>query len=281
MAKEIKKINVGGEDYNITDENAVRVDNFILSGTTTMTIGGINKGKTYENATIQNVLTDLLFPYVAPSFNSLTLYNASNSTVSTTHEYGTSVVVAKFKPSFTLGSKAITSIKVGTSSGGSDLYSNTSASSGSTYNLTTTKSYDGKTTGSNRIYCTISDGDPNGVKSGWATVTFSYYPYAYVSSSNTVSSITSGAIKSTSTLLDSSFSLTLSSDSYVWILLPPGTSGTKTIQYEALGQWYNFDGGTSGPFDVSLKLNSGTTVTYKGYRTNKKAAAGTTSFKIV
>lgn len=117
------------------------------------------------------------------------------------------------------------------------------------------------------------------------TATFSktsrYYPYALSSTSENLVSVYSGAKKALSTSTSTAFSLTLSDASYVWILLPPGNSGSKTIQYEALGQWYSFDGGTTGPLDVSLKLESGATVTYKGYRTNKKAATGTTSFKIV
>ena len=117
------------------------------------------------------------------------------------------------------------------------------------------------------------------------TATFSktsrYYPYALSSISENLVSVDSGAKKALSTSTSTAFSLTLLDASYIWILLPPGNSGSKTIQYEALGQWYSFDGGTTGPLDVSLKLESGATVTYKGYRTNKKAAAGTTSFKIV
>ena len=113
----------------------------------------------------------------------------------------------------------------------------------------------------------------------------SYYPYYLTSTSTSLSSDTNNpvttATKFDSTSTSSAVSATLSSNAYVWFLLPPAASGSKTIQYEALGQWYSFDGGTTGPSNVALKLNSGLTVTYKGYRTTKQAAAGTTSFKIV
>ena len=75
--------------------------------------------------------------------------------------------------------------------------------------------------------------------------------------------------------------INLTTEGYIWFLLPPGTSGNKTIRYETLGEWYDFSGGTTGPIEVSLTLDSGITATYKAYHTNKQAAAGTTSFKIV
>ncbi len=243
-----------------------------ISGTVTKEIGGITKNTSYENASITDVLSDLLFPYVAPTFSSI-----STSASSGTFEYGTTRTVATVTPNFTLGSKHITSVKIGTSSGGSDLYSGTSATSGTAITLTTSKTFDGSTGGT--IYCTISDGTTTVTKS--ASVSYAYYPYAIASTSSDLTSVTSSATKSSSTTTSSAISLTLATDSYVWFLLPPETSGSKTIQYEALGQWYEFAGGTTGPVDVSLKLNSGITVTYKGYRTNKMAAAGTTSFKIV
>lgn len=105
-----------------------------------------------------------------------------------------------------------------------------------------------------------------------------YSPYYLASTASELGSVN----KNVATKYSSgAVSITCSTDSYIWFLLPPGTSGAKTIQYEALGQWYDFDGGTSGPTNVSLTLNSGATATYKAYRTNKKAAAGTTQFKIV
>ena len=108
-----------------------------------------------------------------------------------------------------------------------------------------------------------------------------YYPYYLTSSNNDLSTVTSGATKFSSTSTNDAVSITLNTEGYIWFLLPPETSGSKIIQYEALGQWYGFDGGTAGPTDISLKLNSGATAIYKGYCTNKKAAAGTTKFKIV
>lgn len=107
----------------------------------------------------------------------------------------------------------------------------------------------------------------------------SYSPYYLASASDSLTSVAKNvATKFTS---GSAVSIDCATDSYIWFLMIPGTSGSKTIQYEALGQWYDFNGGTTGPVDVSLTLNSGATATYKGYHTNKQASAGTTKFKII
>lgn len=105
-----------------------------------------------------------------------------------------------------------------------------------------------------------------------------YLPYYLVSTANNLTTVTRGAKSFAS--IGTALSMTLMEEAYIGFLLPPGTSGSKTIYYEALGQWYEFDGGTTGPTNVSLTLNTGVTATYQGYFTNKKAAAGTTKFKI-
>ena len=107
----------------------------------------------------------------------------------------------------------------------------------------------------------------------------SYSPYYLASTASTLTSVAKNA--ATKYTSGSAVSITCATDSYIWFLLIPGTTGSKTIQYEALGQWYEFTGGTTGPTDVTLTLDSGATATYKAYRTNKQAAAGTTQFKIV
>jgi len=124
----------------------------------------------------------------------------------------------------------------------------------------------------------LSGGNKSNTAGSYTISAGSYSPYYLASTSSSLASVAKNvATKYTS----GAVSVTCSEPSYIWFLLAPGTSGTKTIQYEALGQWYEFNGGTTGPVDVTLTLDSGATVTYKGYRTNKQAAAGTTSFKIV
>lgn len=106
----------------------------------------------------------------------------------------------------------------------------------------------------------------------------SYSPYYLVSILDQVTTIEQSVAKK---YTGSSIIASCAEPSYVWFLLPPGTTGTKTIQYKAMGDWYNFDGGTTGPSDVELTLNTGAEATYKAYRTIKRMAAGETEFRIV
>ena len=125
----------------------------------------------------------------------------------------------------------------------------------------------------------LSGGDKSNTAGAYTISAGAYYPYYLANTSNNLTSVAQNAAPRYTS--GSAVSVTCSEPSYIWFLLAPGTSGNKTIQYEALGQWYEFNGGTTGPVDVSLTLNSGATVTYKAYHTNKQAAAGTTQFKIV
>jgi hypothetical protein len=90
----------------------------------------------------------------------------------------------------------------------------------------------------------------------------------------------------------STISIPCTDASHIWFLLPPDTSGSKSIQYEPFANtWVDAFGGaadtTVGPVDVALALDSGTdespvVVTYKGYYTSAKAAAGSSlNYKIV
>ncbi len=135
--------------------------------------------------------------------------------------------------------------------------------------------YLGNDADSKDSYLTITDKTNN---SSAVTISAgSYYSYYIASTSNNLATVAKGeSIRYTG----SSISIKLDAEKYIWFLLPSGT-GSKTIQYEALGQWYEFSGGTSGPTDISITLDNGVTATYKGYHTNKKAAVGTTSFRIV
>lgn len=124
----------------------------------------------------------------------------------------------------------------------------------------------------------LSGGTKSNTAGAYTIVAGSYLPYYLVSTANNLTTVTRGAKSFAS--IGTALSMTLMEEAYIGFLLPPGTSGSKTIYYEALGQWYEFDGGTTEPTNVSLTLNTGITATYQGYFTNKKAAAGTTKFKI-
>lgn len=228
-----------------------------ITGTVTKALGGIAKDKTYDNADIADVLSDLLFPYVAPTFNSI-----STSASSGTFEYGTTRTVTKVTPNFTKGSKNITSVKIGTTNGGSDLYSGTSATSGTAITLTKSKTYDGTTGGT--IYCTISDGTQSATKS--AAVSYTYYNYFAVTSSTTAPTSASSA---TSNGTSAEATITTTDNSYVWFLMP--NQNKKTIQQYAMNQWNNMATTYAGTVNFTTSTNK--TVTYYAYRTDKMMSA--------
>jgi hypothetical protein len=226
---DIKKIKLSDITYDLRDANAARISDAKITseGTTTVAVGGISKGTSLKDKSVAEVIESIFFPYVAFTFNSI-----STTTGAGTKEYGTSITISKVTPSFTAGSKTINSVKIGTTSGGEDLYSGSSASNGAAITLTNSKTYDGTAGGT--VYCTLSDGTTTTTKS--ATVSYAYYPYAIASTAESLTSITSGATKAASTTTSTAISLSPTVDSYIWFLLPPGTTGNKIIQYEALGQ---------------------------------------------
>lgn len=115
----------------------------------------------------------------------------------------------------------------------------------------------------------------------------SYYNYYLASADSNLSSDLEAPVTDAKRFSGDSVSIECESASHIWFLLPPETSGSKTIQYEAFKDtWVGAFGGetdtTNGPIDVALKLDSGAIVNYVGYYTSAKAAAGSNlTYKIV
>lgn len=230
---------------------------------TTVAVGGLPKGTTFNNEKLVDILENMLYPYVTFTFNSISTIDGAG-----TFEYGTSKNITKVTPSFTLGSKAINSIKIGTTSGGSDLYEGTTATSGSAITLTTSTSWIG--TATKTIYCTIGDGKTNATRS--ATFSPAYYTYYKVTNSTTAP--TSGCVKTSSTTSGDS-TITTQNNTYIWFL----TKNAKTkIQQYVTGQWNDMNTTAAGA--VSLTLASGATVTYYAYRTDEMMST-TSRYQIV
>lgn len=234
--------------------NKLNTSEFKISGTVTKAIGGIAKDKIYTNADLNDVLSDLLFPYVAPTMSSITLSAAAG-----TFEYGTTKKVSKVTPNFTKGSKNITSVKIGTTSGGADLYSGTSATSGTAITLTTNKTYDGTNGGT--IYCTISDGTTPVTKS--ASISYAYYNYVIVTNSTTKPT-SKGSGKNLAQSYEVS-DLVTTDNSYIWFLMP--NQNKKQIQEYAMNQWNNVNTTSAG--SVTFTTDTGKSFTYYAYRTDK------------
>ncbi len=238
------------------------LNDIAISGTVTKAVGGIAKDKSYSNAAIVDVLSDLLFPYVAPTFTSITLQDVAG-----TYEYGTTKVVSKVTLNFTKGSKNIISVKIGTTSGGDNLYSGNSVTSGTAITLTTSKTYDGITGGT--IYCTISDGDTEVTKS--ASISYTYYDYSALSTSTTAP--TSNAIKQTASGADNSYPYV--SGQYLWLY---SRSSGKKIQQYISGTWADVN--TNGGNSIKLTLESGIAEDYYAYRTDKFTASGSARYRL-
>jgi hypothetical protein len=121
----------------------------------------------------------------------------------------------------------------------------------------------------------------------------SYYKYYLASTSTSLSSDVKNPVTGATKFSSTTVSINCTNASHIWFLLPPDTSGSKSIQYEPFANtWVDAFGGatdtTLGPIDVALKLDSSpktgdpVVVMYKGYYTSAKAAAGSElNYKIV
>lgn len=229
-----------------------------ISGTVTKALGGIGKDKVYNNTSIVTVLEDLLFPYVAPSKLEITLDQKAG-----TYEYGTEHKLTAATIKFAAGSKPITSIKIGTSKNGEDLYSDNQSeySNGPIALSVVNQTFDG--TSDKTIYVTISDGETS--LSGSAAITFAQYNYVIVS--NSPDSIEGGNKQNlkTDNKVDS---LQTTDNTYIWFLVP---TQKTTIQQYAMSQWNSMNTTYQGRIDFTTDQNK--TLQYHAYRTDKMAAA--------
>ena len=80
---------------------------FTTDMTTVSSLGGISAGTDLNNMSVQEVLTKLLFPYVAPTVNASLTYSPTGNTF----EYGNLVVITAINGTVTKKSEAITSVK--------------------------------------------------------------------------------------------------------------------------------------------------------------------------
>lgn len=245
----------------VNQEGLLAATTYYTNIPTTQAVGGIPKNTTYpDGISILDLIDNLLHPYVKFTFSSIATTAASG-----TFEYGTQKIVTKVKPTFTLGSKNISSIKIGTTSGGSDLYSGSSATSGTDITLSSSLTLDG--TASATVYCTIGDGTNSEQKS--VTFTFPKYYYYAVTGSTTIPS------SATAIGTGSQKDITTQDNTYIWYLSPTSKS---TIQQFAMNQWN--DVATTYAGTTSFTTQTGRTLTYYAYRTGM-LIAGSGTFRLV
>ena len=98
-ATELTKVEVVKKQTIYTDNSA---------NGATVAIGGIAKGKKYENANVVDIINDLLHPYVAPSSVGLTLIGVNGGTF----EMGTTQSVTGATIRWTAGSQNVTKVEL-------------------------------------------------------------------------------------------------------------------------------------------------------------------------
>ena len=226
---------------------------FTNQNATTIAVGGIPKGSTFVDKPIKDIIQDMLYPYVAFVFSSVSGGG--------TYEYGTQVTVNTVKPTYTLGSKPLTSAKVSTISGNGDLYDGAPAR---TITLTTPKTYNGEQGGT--IYVTLTDGTTTITKP--TNVTYTYYDYYAINSSSTPpSNGTKG----------NSGNKTYAVGDYLWFFSQ--NKANAKIQTNVMGQWVDVNTTAAGQIDFTLA--SGKTTKYYAYRTDQFSGSGSAEYRLI
>ena len=252
----------------VTYANAKLDLQYTNNNPTTATLGGIPAGTTFDHVSIRTIIENLLYPYVAFTFGSI-----STTVASGTFEYGTMKDITKVTPTFTNGSRSINSVKIGNTSGGNNLYSGSSATSGTAIVLTTNVHLDGLS--DYTVYCTLSDGTTTTTKSA----SFNFEKYIYYGSksatggtpsSNELTGVRPGVASG-----NAGVSITTTDNSYVWFVCPD-TTRTHLQQFSS-NEWVTID--TTSVGAISFLTNTGQSLTYYAYRSNT-FVAGTNTFRI-
>ena len=198
-----------------------------------------------------------------------------------TFEKGEAIKVISVTPEFTTSSTPITSIKIGTTEDGSDLYSGGPVESGTEITLTAPKSYTVENIGT--IYCTISDGISTIRKN--IPIKREYYTYYISASSDEPSTTANWATTGDGSIHDTDFEITSQAGGYIWIASPK----TKRIaqrsiwEYNELSNTYASSMSTQRFDDKTIQNRRGYPCSgaYDFYCSSKpRARAGTSKFKL-
>lgn len=175
--KKIADIISGGEidldGYAKKEDLDKKADNLFKSDMLTVSsLGGISAGTDLNNMSLQEILTKLLYPYIAPSVTASIVYSPTGGI----YEYGQTVTISQIKATVTKKSENI--LDVGFYENGSLLKSLTSGvSNGGSFNHTISK--DIKANISNSYFqVKVRDASENTVSANTSSLNF-YYPYYY------------------------------------------------------------------------------------------------------
>ena len=235
---------------NKIEESAI----YTNSSPTTIEVGGIKKGTTFNNMKLTDIIENLLYPYVKFTFSSITLSSG------TTFEYGTTVNVSYVRLNYEKGSKELTNVSI-VDEGSNSLYNGEVSAK-----INITKQYDGTTGGT--ISATLTDGVNEITKS--SSISYKYYNYYTLSSDETAPTT---ATKTTNDSAEAVYSYEAGQYLYLY-----DRSNNKKIQTNVLGQWADVATTSLGP--VELTLASGITAQYYAYRTDRFTASGSAKYKL-
>ena len=156
------------EQINLKANNLFKADMNTVSA-----LGGIPAGTNLNDLTIQEVLTKLLFPYIAPSVSASLTYSPNASI----YEYGRIVSVTNINASVAKKSESIQSIKFYQNNNLINIIS-TNCSNGGTFSYTLEPSVSIISNTSNSYFKVIVNDDTTNVTANTNSFTF-VYPYYY------------------------------------------------------------------------------------------------------
>lgn len=238
----------------------------------TVSVGGITTEDHLNDLSIQQILNKMLFPYVPPTFSSL----STNIDISNGKKYEiySSQSLTSVKPVYTPGSEPLTSIKVGTSSGGSQIaQSSTVPASNTNFTFTAYNNVSRTTKGNFVIYVTLDDGTSNNGHAPVKSVSIPFTPFYYYALSQNGTTIPNNPTGIPNGV--ESVTVTTVYGDYLY-LYSPETGKTKIQQY-SMNMWNDVP--TTNMGTKSLNIN-GTSMTYYVFRT-PALVAGSGQFRVV
>lgn len=212
----------------------------------TVSVGGITTEDHLNDLSIQQILNKMLFPYVPPTLSSI----SSNISITspTKYEVHSTQSLTYVKPTYSPGSESLTSIKVGTTSRGSEIaQSSTVPASGSNFTFTA-YNVSRATAGNFNIYVTIDDGTTedghNPVKS--LSIPFVKFYYYALSTDGTV------VPNSPSKIANGVNSVTVTTTYGQYLYLYTYDSSHTKIQQYAMNQWNDVPTTSMGTKSLSI-----------------------------
>lgn len=244
---------------------------------TTVELGGIAKGTTFDNMDIKDIIENMLYPYVAITGGSMTM-TVQNS--DTNREVGHEITVTNASVTFTKGSKNCTKVEVfdGTTSIGS--VEGTALVSPVAVDITDTAVNPTvaatATSGSKSFSAKVTDAQGTTVASGTVTYTF-YRPY-YVGNVDaiptTADEIT--ALTKNVSSLGSSVSASTKANKY-WVLAYPSgySKNVKATKGVVDANGFDVTSNLVKQSNITVTCEDGTEVAYKVYAGLKGTADAT------